>query len=74
MNKEKILKIIPYVVLAMGIVLTLSSFVVIQSIENQCNEHWSKQFLDYQKEKYPLQIEPYAPGVNASIEPTSILG
>ena len=64
--KEKILKIIPYVILIIGIVLTLSSFVAMQSIENKCNEHWLQQFQDYQRELNP--IGSYLPGINASIE------
>ncbi len=72
MNKEKVLKIIPYVILVVGIVLVLSSFVAMQSIENKCNEHWGKQFQDYQRELNP--IGPYVPGINASIEVPRLLG
>ncbi len=66
MNKEIILKMIPYVILVVGIVLTLSSFISMQSIENKCNEHWRQQFQDYQRELNP--IGPYVPGINISIE------
>ena len=66
MNKEKVLKIIPYVILVIGIVLVLSSFVAVQSIENKCNEHWGQQFQDYQRELNP--VGPYVPGVNATFD------
>lgn len=62
MNKEKVLKIIPYVILVVGIVLVLSSFVAMQSVENKCNEHWMQQFEDFQKEQNP--IGPITPGIN----------
>ncbi len=64
MNKEKLLKIIPYVILIVGVILTLSSFVAMESIENRCNEHWEQQFKDYQREINPISIEPYLPGIN----------
>ena len=74
MNKEKVLlfessnllKIIPYVVLVIGIVLTLSSFITMESIENKCNEHLMQQFQDYQREQDPKLT--YDPGTNISIE------
>ena len=62
MNKEKVLKIIPYVILVVGIVLVLSSFVAMQSIENKCNKHWMQQFEDFQKELNP--VRPLVPWVN----------
>ncbi len=65
MNKEKVLKIIPYVILVVGIVLVLSSFVAMQSVENKCNEHWGQQFQDYQKELNPTG--PLVPGVDWNI-------
>ena len=65
MNKEKVLKIIPYVILVVGIVLVLSSFVAIQSVENKCNEHWGQQFQRYQREVNP--VGPFVPGNNWNI-------
>ena len=65
MNKEKVLKIIPYVILVVGIVLVLSSFVAMQSVENKCNEHWMQQFEDFQKEQNPTMI--ITPGVDWNI-------
>ena len=72
MNKEKLIRVIPYIVLVVGIVLVLSSFIVVQGIENQCNEHWGQQFIDYQKERNPLG--DYVPGENASIEGPLVFG
>ncbi len=65
MNKEKVLKIVPYIVLVIGIVLVLSSFVAMQSIENKCNEHWMDQFEEYQEEINPAG--PLVPGTNWTI-------
>ena len=66
MNKETILKMIPYVILVVGIVLVLSSFVAMQSIENKCNEHWGQQFQEYQKELNP--VGPLVKGINVSFD------
>ncbi len=66
MNKEKVLRMIPYVILIVGIVLVLSSFVAMQSIENKCNKHWQQQFQTYQEELNP--VGPILPGINVSIE------
>lgn len=66
MNKEKVLKVVPYIVLVVGIVLVLSSFVAMQSIENKCNEHWGQQFQDYQRKINP--VGPFILGSNVSIE------
>ena len=65
MNKENLLKVIPYVILIAGIVLVLSSFVAMQSVENKCNEHWMNQFEEYQKELNP--VGPYVSGVEWNV-------
>ena len=49
MNKETLMKAIPYVILVIGVALTLFSFTHTQSFENKCNEHWVKQIEEYKE-------------------------
>ena len=50
MDKEKLRKIIPYVLIVIAVSMTLYSFVVMQSAENRCNDHWLPQIEEYKKE------------------------
>ena len=47
MDKEKLRRIIPYVLIVIAVGMTLYSFVVMQSAENRCNEHWIPQIEEY---------------------------
>lgn len=48
MDKEKLRKVIPYVIMTMAVLLTLFSFVKVQSVENQCNEHMALEFKKFE--------------------------
>lgn len=60
MNK-KLLNAIPYVVLLIGIGLTLFATTTMVNIDNTCNEHWIDQFKTMQAELkglYPTHTFP----------------
>ncbi len=56
MNKEKVRKIIPYVLIVIAVISTLYSFAMVQSSENRCNEHWIPQINEYKD-----QVQKWCP-------------
>lgn len=42
-NKNKLVKIIPYIVMLLGLVSAIWSYYIVQNFENTCNEHLIEQ-------------------------------
>ena len=52
MNKERLRKIIPYVLIVIAVVMSMYSYIALDSAGDRCNDHWIPQI-----EEYKLQVE-----------------
>ncbi|MCH8003910.1 MAG: hypothetical protein IH934_04750 [Nanoarchaeota archaeon] len=72
MDKQKLLKLVPYIIMVLGVLSALFSFGILQNYENKCNAHWSGQvqkYKDYVTEQCPaLDQEQIVPIVIFSME------
>ena len=64
MDKEKLRKIIPYILIVVAVSMTLYSYVTMQNAENKCNDHWVTQI-----EEYELQLEKRCPVLETEFLP-----
>jgi len=53
MDKQKLMKLIPYVILIVSVVFTLYAASILQNVENQCNTHLNTQY-ERLVEMYPI--------------------
>ncbi|KKM17165.1 hypothetical protein LCGC14_1678540 [marine sediment metagenome] len=50
MDKQKLMKLIPYVILIVSVVFTLYAASILQNVENQCNTHLKEKYAQFVEE------------------------
>ncbi len=66
MNKEKVLKIVLYVIMLISVIFIIYAMAVLQNVENQCNTHLKEKY-ESLMEDCKLAEEPEIPYIDIDL-------